>query len=76
MAKIEMQDTSLHQWASFLREHGLANITLFLLDATRPLHPLLSQALHVFSPFLPLSSLQHLLEDPQYMNELIFLLEE
>jgi hypothetical protein len=71
-----MNDSSPLQWADFLRERGLGNVTRFLLEATRPLHPLLSQTLHVFSPFLPLSSFQSLLEDPQSIDTFISLLGE
>ncbi len=71
-----MQDSLLLEWTSFLRERGLGNVTSFLLEATRPLHPLLSQTLHVFSPFLPTSSIQHLLEDSQSMDAFISLLGE
>lgn len=71
---MNMDASLLPRWADFLRQRGLGTFTLFLLEATRPLHPLFSQSIHFFSPFLPLSHLQALLEDPQVLEEFTSLL--
>ncbi|MFN3741235.1 MAG: hypothetical protein ACK4VW_01020 [Anaerolineales bacterium] len=68
-----MNGSYLH-WADFLREHKLERFAFFLLDATRPLHTLFAQMLHLLSPFFPVTSIQILLEDQHALDEFLLLL--
>lgn len=69
-----MNDSYLLHWADFLREHKLEHLAFFLLDATRPLHTLFAQMLHLFSPFFSVTPIQILLEEQQALDEFLFLL--
>lgn len=76
MSEPQLTGFTLRTWATYLRSHGLAGLALFLLEASRPLHPLGEQALYLFQPFLGqrLNSLHALLADTQTLDEFLSLL--
>lgn len=76
--EVNLMESNLSNWSDQLKRIGIANLAASLLQASRPLAPILAQLLYIADPLFPatkgsnsLSNLGASLEDSEQVNTLI-----